>query len=128
MSPKILPIKGHNSKGGKTTPANEIVVDHGSLGKGVEYEIYKRGVIHVFNKDLCFKKDIDQFEDCLDKMTFEKLGEGESLTMEGSGDNDHLVFTVKDGELQVSLSKRGFAVINKLKSILNRGRNLKEIV
>jgi hypothetical protein len=66
------------------------IVDHGTLGI-LEYEVYERGVIHIFTghaappKDLRFKKDINYFEDEIKKFDFEKLPDGEEYIIQGSG-------------------------------------------
>lgn len=127
MSQKVIEMKDWKSRGAKKNAAKEDIVDHGIIGK-LSYEIYKRGVIHIFDKKLTFKKNIEPFEDEIEQLDFDSLTEGQNLVMKGSGDNDNLVFTLKDGELEVSLSKRGFAVIDKLKDVLSKGRNRKEAV
>lgn len=105
------------SKGSKKTTDGEIL-DHGKIST-VEYEIYKRGVIHVFDKNHRFKKDITAFETEIENIDFAKLSNGESLFIAGSGDNDDLCFTKKDGDISISFKKKGFKTIEKLKEILN---------
>jgi hypothetical protein len=46
----------------------------------------------------------------------------EEILISGSGENDHLVFSKEDGELTISLRKRDFEIIGKLKGILSRGK------
>jgi hypothetical protein len=110
-----------NSKGSKKTTDGEIV-DHGKIND-LQYEIYKRGVIHIFkNKSAAtcrFKKDIDSFDTAINKLDFEKLEDGKSLMIEGSGDNDNLIFTKKDDDINISLKAKGFKTIERLKEILN---------
>jgi hypothetical protein len=99
-------------------------VDHGDIS-ALQYELYQRGstftVLHILDpkhKDLCFKKDISTFQAELDKIKFDKMAEDDHEEIKGSGDNDDLVFTMKSGEIVLSLKKRGFDVIDKLKDIL----------
>ena len=100
------------------------IVDHGTLGK-LDYEVYERGVIHIFDKDgLRFKKDIYIFEDEIKKVNFEKLCDGEQNVINGSGDNDHLVFTKENGDIKISLKRREFEALGLLKSILTKGQQI----
>ena len=134
MSSKIIPFLGGSkktdkvpapsmaldSKGPKDSKDGKIV-DHGTLAQ-LEYEVYDRGVIHIFDKDLRFKKDIYIFEDEIKKIKFEKMGDGEIHAIQGSGDNDHLVFTKQNGDVQITLKSRDFEAVTLLKSILNKGK------
>ena len=114
---KILPFI---SKGAKTRKKEEIK-DHGKLGT-LSYEVFRRGVIHIFDGDLTFKKDAALFEDALDAIDFDAMADGESHTIKGSGDNDNLVFRKERGVMDILLKKRGHDKIDKLKSILSRGK------
>lgn len=111
------------SKGKRRTRKSEgELVDHGEIG-GLYYDVFQRGVIHIKdNVSKCFKKDIDQFEQCLDSFDFEDMDDREEFFIEGSGDNDDLIFTKKDGEIVLSLKKKSFSVIDKLKGIINKAR------
>jgi len=108
------------SRGSKKTAEGEIL-DHGNISN-VEYEIYKRGVIHIFDKDHRFKKDIDLFETEFNKLNFDSLSNGNTIDLSGSGDNDDLVFTKKDGDITLSFKKKGFKTIEKLKGILSKAK------
>lgn len=99
--------------------------DHGTLG-GLDYELYTRGVLHIKDKNgLCFKKDPDHFEEAIEDINFDAMVEDEETVIEGSGDNDNLVLTVKDGEIIMSLRKKEFKVIRKLRELINRGKKNK---
>jgi hypothetical protein len=131
MSKKVIPFIQHgqqagipslSSMGSKKSLDGKIL-DHGTLGK-LNYEVYERGVIHIFDKDLRFKKDIYIFEDDLKKIDFEKLSGGEQHLINGSGDNDHLVFTKENGDIKISLKRREFEALGLLKSILTKGQKI----
>ena len=114
MKRNMIPFK---SKGLKKEDGS--VVDHGDLGS-LQYEVFSRGVIHIFDGKRTFKKDCNILQDELENIDFRKLDENKEIQIDGSGDNDHLVFKKKDGEIEVCLRERGIEVINKLKSILRR--------
>ena len=117
---KMIPFV---SKGKKTTKKDDgKILDHGKIGN-LDYEIYSRNVIHIFDKKLKFKKTMDSFEEEMNSHDFEKLKEGEQIIMRGSGDNDHLVFERKNGDLEISLKKRTFNTLEKLKDILSKRSN-----
>jgi len=118
--PEVLEFK---SKGKRRTKKDEgEVIDHGTIG-GLHYDVFKRGVIHIKDKvSKCFKKDIDQFEECLDSFDFDDMGDGEEFFIAGSGDNDDLIFLKKDGEIHLSLKKKNFSVVEKLKNIVKKYR------
>ena len=125
MAPKTKLLKFRSVKENKTTD-NGKVVESGNLGT-LLYEVYKPNpqfaVINISNieKTLAFKKDALKFETELSKLDFKNMKEGDVLSLKGSGDNDDLVFTFKDGELEVSLKEReSFPIITKLKDILKR--------
>lgn len=102
------------------------ILDHGKIGE-LNYEVYSRGVLHIFDKDLKFKKDCVVFEDELDKLDLENLAEGEETFLEGSGDNDDLIFKKKDGDIQLLLRKKEFGMIEKLRGILKKGKKKKAV-
>ena len=108
-----------DSKGPKPS-LDGAIVDHGKLGD-LDYEIYGRGVIHIFDKNFRFKKDIYAFETEVRSFNFQKLDEGQGFEIQGSGDNDHLEFTKDNGDIKISLKKRDFDAITMLKNILARG-------
>lgn len=116
-----------SSKGPKNSGDGKIV-DHGVLGD-LNYEIYERGVIHIFNDNrpgpgtLRFKKDLYIFEDEIKKVDFNKMIDV-GYEIKGSGDNDHLVFSKENGEIKISLKKREFEIMDTLKNILNNGKKL----
>ena len=113
------PVVALDSKGPKPSLDGKIV-DHGSLGD-LNYEVFARGVIHIYDHYLRFKKDIYIFEDELRKLDFDNLSDGKSLTIQGSGDNDHLVFTKDNSDIKITLAKRDFNAISLLKDIIARG-------
>lgn len=116
---KIIPLC-IRSEGPKQS-IDEDILDHGSIGD-LHYEINHRQVIHISDKKGHFKKDADSFEEALNKLDLESLQEGESLTITGSGDNDDLVFTMKEGDLKLSLAKKGFGVVEKLRGLISKSR------
>jgi hypothetical protein len=129
MSQKIIPFLNKKnslkvpvlfSMGPKPSKDGKII-DHGVLGS-LEYEIYERGVIHIFDKSMRFKKDIYIFEDEIKKAKIDNMDDGEEYEIKGSGDNDHLVFSKIDGDIKISLKKKGFEALNTLKNILNKGK------
>ena len=103
---------------------NGDIVEHGTIC-GLNYEVYKRGVIHITDKKLKFKKDCDIFEDEINKMDFESLADKEEIVLKGSGENDHLIFTKKDGDVDMKLKRREFSTISKLKSLLSKNKEKK---
>lgn len=115
---KIIPLIKSQ---GSTKKDEDDILDQGTIGK-LSYEINNRQVIHIFDKKGCFKKDADSFEEALNKLDFEKMQEGDNLTIEGSGDNDDLVFIIKDGDIELSLAKKGFCVIDKLRGLISKSR------
>lgn len=118
MKPKtLIPFL---SKGSKKSNDGKII-DHGTLGK-LKYEIYERGVIHITNGKLIFHKDKDIFEDEINEIDFDELLNKKEHRINGSGESDHLVFTYKDGDVNIGIKKRDFDAIEKLKKILSGGK------
>ncbi len=121
-SSKLLKFKSSTSrkkKGrSKDTPQGPII-DEGSLGE-MKYRVFKRGVIHIFNsaETLLFKKDCDVFEKELEKLELNSLKDGESKKIEGSGDNDTLIFTCTNNNIVIFLNRPEYGMITKLKNIL----------
>lgn len=103
--------------------------EKGKIGD-LDIVVYDRGIIHIFNEKkypgLKFKKDPELFEEEIEDIDFNKLNEDDSLTIEGCGDNDHLVLTIKDGEVIPSLKKREHGVIKKIKEFINKGKQRKK--
>lgn len=123
MPGSVIPFVPKKSDGPATGPEGEPIIDHGTLGS-LSYEIYERGVIHIFNdQGLRFKKALDAFEDELNQINFDDMFEGDDAVMKGSGDNDNLVFSCKGDEVDITLSKRGFDIIEKLRSIITAGKS-----
>jgi len=116
---KVVPFK---KKSGTKEEDDGDILEAGSLGT-TKYKIYKRGVIHITDGKLLFKKNMDEFEKVLDQINFDEVIEGKSHTIKGSGDNDNLVFTKKDGDFQISLEKKGFDTIEKLRGLLQKRGN-----
>jgi hypothetical protein len=132
MSKKVIPfIKPGQSAGGAPALSSMgpkksddgKIVDHGTLGK-LDYEVYDRGVIHIFDKDMRFKKDINIFEDEIKKIDFDGMLDGDEHVINGSGDNDHLAFTKENGDIKISLKRREFEALGLLKSILTKGQKI----
>ena len=121
-SDKIIPFVSEGTK--KTKRGEGQIVEHGKLGK-LDFEVYRRGVIHIFDKKFIFKKDCVAFEDAIDELNLSTLKDGEEVMIQGSGDNDNLVFKHVDGDIEISLREKSFNMISKLKRILNRGKKKK---
>ena len=133
MKRNLIPFKKFPQSQGPLVSEDGEIVDHGDLGVYLKYEIYKRGVIHIFEdpfkkvpvldkRGLIFKKDITLFEKALEGLHFETLLEGCSHKIPGSGDNDDLVFEKTNGDINIYLKKKGFTAIETLKDILSKGK------
>lgn len=118
MTKALIPFK---SKGAKKDSTDGAILDHGELGS-LKYEVYERGVIHIFDDNLMCHKDISRFEDEISRINFDEIEDGDSITVMGSGDTDNLIFRCVDGEMKIELSRRGFGAIEKLKTILKKSR------
>ncbi len=114
------------SKGkGKSTPQDGTIADHGKIGN-LDYEVFTRGVLHIKDgKGLCFKKDPEIFEEELEKIDFSQVSEGQEMVIVGSGDNDDLIMTVKDDEIVLSLRRKEFSIIRKLRDLISLGKKNK---
>jgi hypothetical protein len=114
------------SKGSLDSSDGEII-DQGTLGK-LKYEIYKRGTIKITSDDntLVFKKDINIFENEVRGLNFDSMLNTPSSVnpqiIKGSGDNDHLVFSKVNGDIEISLKKREFSSIETLHNIIAKGK------
>ena len=122
MKGELIPFK---SKGPKTKN-KENIVDHGQIGE-LNYEVYARGVLHIFDKKLKFKKDCAMFDVELDKLDFEKLKESQEYLITGSGDNDDLAFKKENGDIKLILKAKEFEIITKLKNIIGIRKNKKVV-
>lgn len=122
MTKKILEFRSKKPSSRKS-PANGPIADEGTLGK-LKYRVFKRGVIHIFNnaETLLFKKDCDVFESEVDKLKLNSLKNGESVKIEGSGDNDTLIFSCKNDDIEIRLEGISYGMLTKLKKILNSGK------
>jgi hypothetical protein len=127
---KTIPFfKSKLSSSSKNNPGSEPeVIEQGSLGK-LQFKVYKRGtgdVLHIFNKEetLNFKKDCSLFEDEIKKLNLDEMLDGESLSIKASGDNDTLVFTCAEDDIEISLERPSYPMVEKLRGIL-RGKNKK---
>jgi len=117
---------GFISKGEKK--GKDTALDHGKIGD-LDYELHARGCVHIFDKDgLRFKKDALLFEGSLDTLNLDTLKDGEETLIEGSGDNPDLILKKKDGDIILSLRKKGYSTINKLKDILKKVTKKKKAV
>lgn len=123
MSPAKRSLIPFRSKGGVETPIDGKIIDHGTIG-GLHYEVYQRGVVHIFNDDksMLFKKDCDLFEDQISKLDLSSMRIGDRKVIPGSGDNDNLVFSCGDGDIELKLEKRTYPLVEKLRNILGKGK------
>lgn len=103
------------------------IVDHGKLGN-LSYNVYARGTIHITGGKREFHKDVNEFEDAIKKLDIDNMSNGDTRIINGSGDTDHLVFRMTEGDLNISLSKRGFDMLEKLKAAINKGKAKKEAI
>lgn len=114
------------SKGqtGSTKDPDGLVADHGKIGN-LNYKVYTRGVIHITDGKLTFKKDPDLFEEELENIDFDAMLDGDEHVIEGSGDNDNLAMSIKDGDLVLSLRKKEFGIVQKLRKLICDGKKNK---
>lgn len=104
---------------------NDDVIESGRVGD-LNYEVFRRGNIHIYDKKLRFKKDAELFEEEFRKLNFDAMKDDEKHVLKGCGDNDDLVFTKTDGEIKMFLKKRSFETISKLFDIINKGLSSKK--
>ena len=114
------------------------VVEKGTLGK-LEITVYERGVLHITDPahpDLIFKKDPETFEQDMDlflkqdkdgNCVLSRLNPGESVKIQGSGDNDHLILTVTHDKIEACLESRGFGVIRTIQNFIAKAKRLVEV-
>lgn len=105
----------------KALAQKDKVVDEGKLG-ALNYKVYDRGVIHVYNdsQTMLFKKSYEAFEAAMVGLNLDDMREGEKKELNGSGDNDTLVFTCTDGDIVLSLEKRGYLMAKRLRDIIKK--------
>ena len=100
---------------------NNNLIDSGKIGT-LTYEIYDYGdgvgSVHIKKGNLCFHKNKDIFEDEINDFNFDELQNKKEHRINGAGDSDHLVFKYKDGDVDISLKKREYDTIKKLKEKL----------
>jgi hypothetical protein len=108
-------------KGPKADSKDGKIVDHGTLDN-LEYEVFERNVIHVFNDKMMFHKDITAFETEITKIDFTGMKEGDTAVVKGSGDTDNIIFRCQDDEIKIELTRKGFDALETLKSILKRNK------
>lgn len=101
-----------------------IFIEEEPLGN-LTLKTYNRGgigVVHVFGEDkkVRFKKDPVSFDKALDRLGLEDLDEGTETMIEGSGDNPDLIFKKENGEIVVSLRRKQYKAIAKLRDVINR--------
>lgn len=121
----IIPIRGLRGRGGK--PTDDTIVESGTIGEkpALKWDVHKYGTIHIHDKGLTFKKDCDLFEEELDKVPVD-LKPGDRHVIKASGDNDDLIIENVDGEYRLSLTKRGCAVVEKLRQLVNKAKSHKK--
>ena len=115
---KLLNFKG------KSERENTDITDSGEFGN-LRYEIYgKWNTIHIID-DKCddvFKKDCDVFETAFEEIDFDSLNEGESVKIEGSGDNADLIITFKDDDTVMHLEEKKLPGIRNVLNILKKAK------
>jgi hypothetical protein len=120
----VIPFCG-GKKVLKTTDGT--IVESGTIGENpaLKWDVYSPyGTIHIHDGKLEFKKDCDKFEDELAKVPT-NLKPGEKHIIKASGDNDDLVITNTDGEYRLSLTRRGIAVVERLKELVGKAKSHK---
>jgi len=98
------------------------IIAHGKLDK-LDFEIYKRGTIHISDKNFTFRKNIDAFDEeieVIETMTSSEWRKKKTHRINGAGDTDNLIFTYNESndDLDVSLKKKTHGTIERLKKIL----------
>jgi len=107
----------------KNKKAEKGVAETGNFGK-LKYSVFKRGNLHIYDekKKLTFKKDCGAFENDIEDMDLDSLTEGETKIIKGCGDNDTLVFTCAEGDIKISLERRKYNMLTKLKKLIKKGK------
>ncbi len=119
----VLEFKSKRKVSKKSREQN--VVEEGKIS-GLTYKVFKRGVVHITDGKLLFKKDCDLFEDAINELDLNSLKEDDVKKIPGSGDNDTLIFTCKDGDIVISLERPEFSMMAKLKSIIGIAKKTKK--
>jgi len=101
------------------------IVEEGKLDN-LKYTILKRGNIHIHDdKGGLFKKDCDAFEDEMKNLGLSAMKEDETRIIQGCGDTDNLVFTRVDGDIKITVEKKDFEIIKKLKGLIKKAKGAK---
>lgn len=104
-----------NTKSAKKEDSS--ILEQGDFGS-LKYTVYKRGVIHITDGKLTFKKDPDIFQDFVRNTNFSK---SKKVTIPGSGDNADLILTSNGDDFKATLNKKEFKLISKMKDIIKKG-------
>ena len=111
--------------GAQSSPDGDLV-ETGTVGN-LKYSVYKRGVIHILDKDekRAFRKDVDLFEDEINKAAtaLDTMPPDQEHVVKGSGDNDDLVFKYDDGgDVTLELRRKGLRIIESLRNLVSKAR------
>lgn len=110
---------------GKSENSSEgTVADYGKIGT-LDYRVYTRGVIHISDGTLTFKKNPDLLEEELNDCKINELKENEEIVITGSGDNADLIIKLIDGDAVLSLRQKEYGIIYKLRSLISSGKTKK---
>lgn len=122
MTSKTIPFVSTKKKKKVDKDDPKTPIDEGTIGSYLKYSVYRRGVIHIFDTDLIFKKDCNVFEDLLKRLDLPNMLEGKEASIPGSGDNAELVFKKKKGEIELFLRERPLGIVNTLKKIISTAK------
>lgn len=116
-------------KGGKVSGSDPDgkIIERGTIGtepNDLNWEVYSFGTIHITDGKMRFKKDCDLFEQSLDKVPLD-LKPGDRHVIKASGDNDDLIVENIGGEYRLSLTRRGIAVVERLRELIDKARKTK---
>lgn len=120
----LIPFRGKSVA--KDTPDGK-VVESGTIGEKpheLDWDVYSFGTIHITDGKLEFKKDCDLFEDALNAVPT-NLKPGDRHVIKASGDNDSLVIENVDDEYRLRLTKRGIAVVERLRELVGKAKSHK---
>jgi len=107
---------------GENEKEDKSIIDHGKIDD-LNYEVYTRGSVHIIDKKgLIFKKDPLLFEEAIDQLDLDSLKDGKEAIIEAAGDNPDLIFKKIDGDIKLSLRKKEYGTINKLKNVLKKAK------
>jgi hypothetical protein len=122
MAKKMIPFIKNPAQ---PAAAKKDIVEEGKLDD-LYYTIFKRGNIHIYDdKNNLFKKDCDAFEDEMKNLGLSAMKEGETLIIQGCGDTDNLIFTQVDGDIKITVEKKDFEIIKKLKGLIKKAKGAK---